>query len=278
MILVLEGDKMERLEVFFDIDGCLVDKEYRFTVSPTELESSVGASSSQMSLHLNSNRSRQSILDIRAKVKFNGLVIYENGQGIFNPITGEDYTLSEVGKFSREDLIKKLRQISEQVSFISTDDLMNFPERFSSSLSRVMFCEGSRKYTATVYPRVVKNGVPTFDQNYLDEAEEFLSKKFGSIYTVRVTPGYGNVILTPIGALKSSPMRRLARTNRVASFGDDIPDINMFQESSPTLMGCPANSVQEVKEFVRKNGGFVAESQYTAGAIEFLDYLNKKIF
>jgi hydroxymethylpyrimidine pyrophosphatase-like HAD family hydrolase len=268
---------MERLEVFFDIDGCLVDKEYHLTIPTTELERGVRASSLRMGLHLNSNRSRRSILDIRAQVGFNGLVIYENGQGIFNPTTGEDYTLSKIGKFSRKDLIRKLGQISEQVSFVSTDDLINFPERFSSSLSRVIFCEESREYTATVYPRVIKNGVPTFDKNYLDEAKEFLSKSFGNKYIIRSTPGYGNVVLTPIGALKSGPMKRLFGTNRVASFGDDIPDINMFQESSPTLIGCPANSVQEVKEFVRKNGGFVAGGQYTTGAIEFLNYLNGKL-
>lgn len=266
---------MVKLDVFLDIDGCLINSNYEFTAPLAELRARVNKYSANMNLNINSNRSLQNILDICNKLNFNGLLVYENGQGIFDPIRNIDFDSVGIA-INRKELIDKLLKISDEVSFISTDELLRNPQGFSSLKSKVIFCEKTRNFTATIYPRIIQDRVPIINLEFLKETEDFLMKKYGLGYNVRSSNVYGNVILTPHGALKSNPMQKIAKGNLIASFGDEFADTFMFKESTPTLIGCPANASDEVKDFVNKNGGLVSNATYTAGVLNFLDYLNEK--
>ena len=148
---------------------------------------------------------------------------------------------------------------------------------FFSSLSKEAYCEKSRIFTATVYPRVINQGIPTENDEFTSNVFERLKKVYGEKYNLFFSKKYGNIILTPKNALKSNPMKKIAGENRIASFGDEIPDILMFQESSPKMIGCPANAREEVKRFVRKNNGLVSRKSYTEGVLDFVNYIQKII-
>ncbi|MEI7719229.1 MAG: HAD hydrolase family protein [archaeon] len=267
---------MSNLDVFFDIDGCLINSSYDFTVSPQELSATVKKYENIMRVHINSNRSLPSILNIWNKVGFAGLIVYENGQGVFDPVTNTDLNSSEK-RISKRELASKLLSISDEVKFISTDKLIQNPADFSSQKSKSIFCEESRDYTATVYPRINLLGVPVIDWEFLNITEKLLEEHYGRDYEVCSSKIYCNVMLTPNHALKSNPMQKIAGNNLIASFGDENPDIKMFEESTPGLIGCPANASKKVQEFVSKKGGLVSKKEYTAGALDFLNYISKKI-
>jgi len=263
------------IEVFFDIDGCLINERYEFT-EPIEKVIEKSRQCSDMKLHLNSNRSLQSMLKKWDELRFNGFLVYENGLGIYDPSTREDHSIGT--PIDREHLKRILLKMSDEVSFVSTDELVRTPERFQSDKEREIYCEESRIFTATVYPRLIVDRVPTPDIMFLDEVRKRLVKEYGDKYDIPEFDGksYFNILMNPRDALKSNPMRGLAGENRIASFGDNITDIEMFKKSDKGMIGCPANAVDDVKYFVVENNGFVADKEYTQGAIDFLDYLREK--
>jgi|GEM_PF-2088258 len=262
---------MKKIEVFLDIDGCFIDEKYQFNVPLDDLNEGLKKYFEIMNFNLNSNRSLVSIMNLWSQIKPNGLIVYENGQGIFNPV--ENIEEPNGKKFSRENLKKNLRGLCNRISFIPTDDLIKTPEKFESKLSREIYCEDTRRFTMTIYPRIISSGIPIEDLDYTLEVLERVGKKYSDSYEVYFSKKYGNIILTPKNALKSQPMKKIADGKEIASFGDEIPDIMMFRESSPGMVGCPANAKKEVKDFVKKTGGFVSEKPFTRGVLEFVEYL-----
>jgi len=268
---------MKSLEIFLDIDSCIIDGTYQFTAPLEEVRKKLAQYSTKMRFHLNSNRSLSSTLSIWNQVRFNGLIIYENGQGVFDPVSGIDACSPGI-RLDRDELVKVLSQVSDKVSFISTDELIKNPASFVNDNKRLIYCEDSRVFTSTVYPRINIAGVPTFDREFMLKTLEVLRTHYQKDYDIQTSEDYGNIILTPRGSLKSNPMKKIAGKNRIASFGDQKQDILMFKESFRGLIGCPMNASQEVKDFVLKNGGFVSKLKYTSGLLEFLDYLSKRTY
>ncbi|MGE9266487.1 MAG: HAD family hydrolase [Verrucomicrobiales bacterium] len=59
-------------------------------------------------------------------------------------------------------------------------------------------------------------------------------------------------------------------TDKTLAVGDNFNDLNMFQQGICEALGCPANAVQVVRDFVHQRGGIVAEKKGSAGVIEIL--------
>lgn len=269
----MESKESASVEVFFDIDGCLIDENYRFTVPVEQFRALVQPYLDKMRLHLNSNRSLEHVIKIWQQLHFNGLLIYENGQGVYDPL--KNILLDCSGKpFDKSRLRKSLEGYADDVFFIQTMKLIKHPELLSSDLSKVVYCEETREFTATVYPRTIVDGIPSFDVNYYDRIFELLCDVYNSEYDITPEVAYGNIALTPKTSQKSRPFSKLFPGRRIASFGDNTADIAMFRGSSPGLFGCPANASVDVKGFVRENQGYLSANYYTQGALDFLNYLD----
>ena len=267
---------LQRLEIFFDIDGCLIDETYKFTLPVSNVAGRFGCLSHPSRIHLNSNRSLKGILPIWEMTKPNGLIIYENGLGVFDPRNAA-HTSTGKAAFNRSTLIKTLMATGDNVKFINTGDLIKNPSLHRGvNGCKVFYCEESREFTATVYPRIIRDELPTPDLEFVLQTYQLLADNYSKEYDVRKSDSFYNILITPRAALKSNPMSEIAGENRIASFGDDEADIQMFKKSTPGLIGCPANAKPEVISYVRSHLGFIAQSSYTRGVIQFLDYLDKK--
>ncbi len=69
-------------------------------------------------------------------------------------------------------------------------------------------------------------------------------------------------------------LSRLTNTPRSAIFaaGDHHNDLSMLDGRFAAMPACPANAIAEVKETVRRAGGWVAEKEVGAGVYEALQY------
>lgn len=266
---------MSNIDVFFDVDGCLINSQYNFTVPPEKLKKILSEAEGELTVHLNSNRSLSSLLKIWETIKTNGLLIYENGLGVYDP-QKKELNEDESKAFPKAELLSIFGSHGVGVQFVDTDKLVTNSREFTSS-EPVVFCEKTRKYTATLYPRVNQKGILQVDEDFILRVRNILESQYGLNYDITSSIGYGNILLTPKGALKSKPMRVIAGKNRIASFGDQVPDILMFRESDSGLIGCPGNAAPEVKRFVQEAGGFVCKKNYTAGCLDFLKYLYRKV-
>lgn len=76
---------------------------------------------------------------------------------------------------------------------------------------------------------------------------------------------------------KGSAMRHLGESLGIGpeyrlAVGDNHNDLSMLQASVAHGIACPSNAVPEIKEHVRRIGGFVASRPVTEGVIEALDH------
>jgi hydroxymethylpyrimidine pyrophosphatase-like HAD family hydrolase len=254
------------LDIFFDIDGCLIDSNYSFTVNPEFLNQEFqNLISRGARIHINSNRSLDSILKSTKDLNYNGLIIFENGCGIYNPQNKktENTSFKKINK----DLFSQLGE----VRFMDTDLLRN-PDSFLGEVNDeiIYFCHKDRIYTMTIYPRVRKD--LKLEVPFLDEIISRLNNILGDDFNYESSNTYGNIILTPKDSSKGAMMSLIIK-NPSASFGDSIPDISMFEKTN--YCGCPLNSQNEVLDYVKERKGFLGSEGYTKDAIKFLQEIKK---
>jgi len=262
---------MKTIDAFFDVDGCLINEKYQFTIPPKKLTEVIKGFEGGLRVHLNSNRSLKSLIGIWEMIQTEGVLIYENGLGVFDPKTNR-FIQDSGGRFCKVSLSKQLRSMGFKLQVIDTDRLITNPGEFTGN-GAIVFCEQSREYTATLYPRLMVEGVPQINGGLIEQVRDVLHEKYGREYNISTSSLYGNILMTPKSALKGQYMKTVAGDSFIASFGDQIPDILMFKESSPGLIGCPNNSSLEVKKFVREGGGTVSPKNYTSACLDFLKYL-----
>jgi len=260
-------------QIFFDIDGSLITPNYRINVELQYLQRIIGeAKQKGFVLNLNSNRSLEGILKIRDEFNLNGFIIYENGCGVFDPTSGVNES-SSLPEINRNMLASHLKNSGFNAVFVNTDQLIKDSNRFLDFLQDgqvSVFCEASRKFSATLYPRklTASNKV---EVDSLDSILSLLSEKYKGEYTLIENYTYGNLSITLKQTEKGSNLDTIAKDMPIASFGDEIADISMFIKSD--ICGCPSNASEEVKLEVQKRKGYIAKSPYTQGACEFIRYL-----
>jgi len=260
-------------QIFFDIDGCLITPRYEYNMNIELFKNAIdNIKSKNFVLNLNSNRSLETIMKIRKDLDFNGVVIYENGIGIYNPKTEEkkSYGFTQINK----DKIQKIINLNNyNCNFISTDKIIKYPESFAKQLSKeTIFCEQSREYTMTLYPRKLEEGVVIAGD--LINIKNIMQENFPQ-YECSINYKYNNVLIIPLGAKKGSNLANLILNNNSASFGDEIADISMFEITQ--YCGCPLNAYEDVKKDVIKRNGMITNQKYTAGAFEFIKRIGELI-
>ena len=62
---------------------------------------------------------------------------------------------------------------------------------------------------------------------------------------------------------------------KIFAIGDHLNDLEMLDGKSAQWVACPGNSADQVKETVRRAGGYVAGNLYSAGVVEALDYFGR---
>lgn len=248
--------------IFFDLDGCLITPSYQFNIPLEEVQSAIRSLQGDgTKIHVNSNRSIASIESIRATLGFNGCVIYENGAGIYNPITKiKDGNGTRL--FDKKMLTKVLNNAGFPTYFIDTDQ--EFPRNIERT---VVFCEKTREYSVTAYPRKEE------EVSGINRIYSVLYDSFGATYDINKNQVYQNIILTLKKINKGCALKYFDGIS--ASFGDEVADISMFNKSD--ICGCPSNASEEVKKYVQKRGGFLACNPYTLGAREFMNYLEEQL-
>jgi hydroxymethylpyrimidine pyrophosphatase-like HAD family hydrolase len=257
------------LDVFFDLDGTLIDHTYRPNVDVAHFRNAVTALGPRTRIHLNSNRSIAQLRAFHRLFGLNGCIVLENGCCFVDPVSGTE-SISSVPEFDRG----KLRAATDvSVRFVSTDEVVA-----SSTLDcedgDFIFAEQSRRYTMTLYPRQVAEKAVLKNAALLEKAFACAVGAFPD-YDVTVDfEIYYNVLLKPKTALKSTLIPRLSAGGVVASFGDSRDDICMFECS--TFCGAPANASQAARDGALASGGIVTSGAFTAGAIEFLTVLRAR--
>lgn len=267
---------MNRAEVFFDVDGCLLDWKYKTNMDIEQFRHRIESMTKfGFSFNLNSNRSLDNLLDIYRSFGFNGKIIIENGACIYDPRKDSFYSVG-FSTFDRKNLVAALRnERFARIDFIDTDILISHPSKIAVEGKEgqfLCFCEKTRKYTMTVYPRVVRNSKFVFDAHLLDKTKDALSKGYPD-YCLEVGLHYGNVLLVPESSSKGAPLKVVAKNSEIVSFGDGDGDISMFDVSD--FCGSPANASPKVIERVLNLRGYVSKGRFTKGAFEFLNRLEE---
>jgi hydroxymethylpyrimidine pyrophosphatase-like HAD family hydrolase len=226
--------------------------------------------------HLNSNRSIEGILKIRKDIDFNGRVIFENGIGIYDPVTSFTQS-SDFKEFDKQELSDYLKMRCFDTCFTDTDKLAEQPEELSDKLNQektTVFCEQTRVYTATLYPRRLNKNKKIETAN-LGRLASILMDHYYRDFDIIENNVYDNILMVPKGAEKGAALREIAEGSKIASFGDEQSDISMFIQSD--ICGCPANATERTKKEVSKRGGMITTHPYTMGALQFIRYVTEKV-
>lgn len=251
------------VDIFFDLDGSLIDGSYRPNVDVSDFRSQLALLGPEAKVHLNSNRSLPQLRSFYDDFGFNGYIVLENGCSYFDPNSGME-SKSCASPFNRTEL---QRSVEFPVMFTSTDAVAH-GQAANTTDGTFIFAESSRNYTMTLYPRQVRDSRPIKDAKLLQRCYVHLRSVFTN-YEVTCDPiTYWNILLKPKGVLKSTLLPQLSRSERIASFGDSKDDVCMFECSM--FCGAPLNASDDAKESVLARSGIVSASSYTKGAIEFL--------
>lgn len=259
------------VEIYFDIDGCLIDAKYKYNMKmATFRDKIVEAKEKGFIFNLNSNRSLDSILAIRGVVGFDGVVITESGITSYNTQKNTNTTIESFSEFPWDKIKSDLEVVGYDVILGTDKSLIRNPNKFKDKCSEAnesIFFQNKRKYTATLYPLKLDNDQVVVGD--IETVKDVLEENYGGLYDIISGSKYGNLILTPKGSNKGLFLDDNINNN--IAFGDAIVDIDMFKKSH--FFGCPANAQEEVKTYVRNNGGYVCKEEFTKGAYEFLDHL-----
>lgn len=261
---------LERMKsIVFDVDGCIVkDTDGYYSIPKSKLLKALGdAENRGVLVHLNSARSIKSLKRIYNDLGLKGVMIVENGAYSYNPVTGE-LRHNSYEHFDLSKLLKILEPLNEQLTGIDLDDLFMRPKKIIDNYSGEQWFFGrNKKYSQVICPRRVGRTIENSGEclaliknEVKGHFPNFEIKTYSDICAVEIRPK---------NLSKANFMDVLERP--LASFGDNPPDVRMFEVSD--YCGCPANAKPEVKESVENFGGYVCEKSVTEGVIEFINHV-----
>ncbi len=253
--------------VFFDIDGCLIDENYKTNIAMDIILREIEAAKEKgIIFNLNSNRSFESMIGIYKLFGFNGDMICECSSYIYKPDEDRIFNTESYELLDREKLNSELGKITRKLYYVNTselDDAIRTEFDRTKKDGLYIFLEKSRISTMTIYPRQLED--KTYFISNLDDIFELLISAYPD-YDIDKSKAYGSVMLTPKGLEKGSLLE--GYPGPIFSFGDTEQDISMFEKSD--YCGTPANARDGCKEAVRKLGGMVSEFDYTKGSLDFI--------
>ncbi len=259
---------MKYQSIIFDIDGCLVNEKYEFTIPLEEMQKIIQEGKSKgLIFSINSNRSLESMLSIYQQLEFNWKLIGEGGAYMFDPLMRETKSLFDT-EIDRLQLVNSLKDLTNNIWYGDTNNVLINPKSIATKCKNrelTIFLENTRKYTMTIYPRNVSCDTLCFDKELISNVLKTVKKAFKD-YEAVPSMKYGNVLLTPKSLQKGSLLGSLPGPR--ASFGDTQQDISMFENSE--YCGAPLNAEQKTIDKVKELRGFISTKTYTSGAYEFI--------
>lgn len=260
---------MKYKSIIFDIDGCLVNEKYEFTIPLKKMQKIIQEGKSKgLEFSINSNRSLKSMQEIYEQLGFNGKMICEGGAYIFNPLTNERKSLFDK-EIDKSQLMKSLEGLADDIKYGNTNYVLKNPISFAAKYKNedvVIFLEDTRRYTMTIYPRKISDDTLCFNEEIISNVLKTIREGFRD-YEVIPSMIYGNILLTPKGLQKGSCLKKLQGPR--ASFGDTEQDISMFENSE--YSGVPLNAEQKNIDRVKELKGFISTKSYTDGAYDFIN-------
>ncbi|MBR9679062.1 MAG: HAD family phosphatase [Nanoarchaeota archaeon] len=255
--------------IVFDVDGCIVRLDNGlYTVQKSDLlKVFEKAEQHGITFHLNSARIFESLKLVYNDLGLKGIMIVENGAYSYNPKTKE---LKNNGckKFDVNKLLNVLKLANKQVSALNFDDLFMRPEKIINEYSgKHLFYNSKQQYSQLVCFRNVGQTIEYMHEE-IDLIKNTVKQAFPN-FNVEIFKDICAVGILPKNLSKANFMNTLEKP--IASFGDSLADVKMFEVSN--YCGCPANAKPEVKQKVKELDGYICKKNVSEGVIEFIEHI-----
>jgi hydroxymethylpyrimidine pyrophosphatase-like HAD family hydrolase len=273
--------------VLLDLDGTLIDREYKLTTSEESIRVVIDQLQKMNTLvGLNSDTALLPLRDWALRFGAKGPLVAEKGQVI--ALSPTDEPLSEIGV---KDYFHQLKQrviltVLEncEAAFVGIGDITEFIREggHAYGVDRcAILINGQRECSFAGYAlgnrsnRLVQD--PEIFDRFCDLVLSMVGNDSGRLDAPDRNPGYGILVLHEKGASKSMGVTRLMRL-----LGTDIEyvmigdtDSDIIRTDYPTRLCAVNNASPSLKEAVRENGGIIASETFTKGVLEILTRLEK---
>lgn len=272
--------------VFLDIDGTLLDENYRSN-DPSLKRTITEQQAEGVIFCLNSNRSLEDLLPIAKRFCIQGPLIGENGIFSYDPKTQQTRYFVEPSHLSafveqkqiHERLI--LQTINElygdtNVAWINADTVNVLTHKPSldniAEDSIVALNNMYRRYTSSVHIlKKVGNRLVPIEEKHLASITDIVSQKAGKQkrMDINYSSSFSNILLTPSETSKRRAVKILLKDHKIDSqyvfgIGDEYNDYRMIQGSGTFL------TINNANEKVKKVSKISATKPYAKGVHELI--------
>ncbi|MDP3994240.1 MAG: HAD hydrolase family protein [bacterium] len=277
--------------IFLDIDGTLLDPEYRINCSELKLRLKSLQSQGNFVFCLNSNRSLQDLFPIAKQFDISGPLVCENGLFAYLPRSKKKILLTNKKNIEKMIKVKKnfkfwiletAQILKKSVYYKKTDTVKlinkvkknNFPGD-----SILVFDNKYRKYTVSAHIKRLVSGALTKDLLSLRKLEIIVRKKIkqlglSKIIEVGTSEVFGNLLIYSKLINKRTGVKYLIskyyRNYKVIAIGDESSDANMVEGLGEFWM--VGNGTKDAKKSASK----IAKYKYTKGVNELLKKYDRK--
>ncbi len=156
------------------------------------------------------------------------------------------------------------------------DDLIDRAgELFQSVESMIRHHTKARYFRNQSIPdEIIAVSVEEMDRitQWIDDEVEALKLDFVAYQRNSIYLRFGHKEFNKGSALRELATRLEIDTDDVFTVGDGHNDLPMLRTDVAACLGCPANSIPEVKDAVRKAGGYLARQNFAKGTLETLRF------
>jgi hydroxymethylpyrimidine pyrophosphatase-like HAD family hydrolase len=272
--------------VLLDLDGTLIDQEYKLTVSEESIRALIDKIQSRNTLvGLNSDTPLMPLRLWARRLGLKGPLIAEKGQVLALSPTEEP--LLEI---KMRDYFKQLRQRviltapeKFEAAFVGVGDVTEFiregghvygVDRCAILINGYRQCSFSAYALGSEGKRLVKD--PEIFDQFCDFVLSLVSNNLSSLDVPDRNADYGILILHEKGASKSIGVKRL-----MGILGTDIEyvmigdgDSDMIDTDHSIRLCAVGNASPRLKETVCESGGIIAHETFTKGVLEILASLD----
>jgi hydroxymethylpyrimidine pyrophosphatase-like HAD family hydrolase len=268
--------------VLLDLDGTLINKEHKLTVSEESIRAVIDkVQGKDMLVGLNSDTALLPLRLWALRLGLKGPLVAEKGQVLALSPTHEPW--SEIGltdyfhQLKRRVILAALETF--ETAFIGVGDITEFiregghahgVDRYAILINSYRRCSFSAYALGSHSNRLVTE--PEIFNRFCDLVLSMISNDFGRLEIPDRNPDYGILVLHEKGASKSLGVARLMRM-----LGTDIEyvmigdtDSDIIRTDSPTRLCAVNNANARLKEAVRETGGIVSNESFAKGVLELL--------
>jgi HAD superfamily hydrolase (TIGR01484 family) len=125
-------------------------------------------------------------------------------------------------------------------------------------------------------------GLMTADEAMMERAAEMVARLARGVPEFSFNRNYVWMRFAHRDIHKGSSLAELARLQGVAreeilAIGDHLNDLPMLDGSAAGMVACPSNAVEEVKQVVRSNGGYISPYAWGAGVADAIRHFTSVV-